>query len=551
MGAALGLRRRLDKPTPPGRAVPKQPGLLVILDGFAYGDPDHPCNAVALANTPTFDRLRRECPVAMLRNNGEHVGLPPGQMGNSEVGHLNIGAGRVVKQDFPRINDAVADGSIANIPVVRELLGGLKARGGRLHLIGLLGPGGIHAHEGHVAGALQAAKAAGIHDVWVHPIGDGRDTPPRSAHAYLKTLEAQMAKHGGRIADFVGRYYAMDRDQRWERTEAAYRLYREGKGHRASDAHGALDAAYARGEGDEFVTATNIDPDGVVRDGDAVWWLNFRPDRSRQMTRAFKQPDFAGFARPMPQVDWLCMTQYDRSFLSYPGLAVAFRPAHAKMTLAEQLSKLGLTQMHLAETEKYAHVTYFLNGGHEQPFPGEERVLVPSPKVATYNLQPEMSAGLLTDKVLEALGGGFDFIVVNYANPDMVGHTGDLDATIRAMEFVDNCIHRVLAVATELGFVTLITSDHGNAEEMCKRLPDGGRGEPVTKHSMNPSPLIAVNAGRARLEAEGSLSQVAPTMLELMGLPVPAEMTAPSLVTWPAGSDDPTPRAVPRPKTRT
>jgi 2,3-bisphosphoglycerate-independent phosphoglycerate mutase len=516
----------------PAAAKPKRPGLLVILDGFAFGDPTSPCNAVALATTPTFDRLRRECPVVDLECSGERVGLPPGQMGNSEVGHLNIGAGRVVDQDFMRINKAIEDGSFAK-HLARSFEHVRKTKG-RLHLFGLLGPGGVHAHESHFAAALAAARTAGIRDVWVHPIGDGRDTPPQSARTFLATLERRMEAAGvGRIADFVGRYYAMDRDSRWDRIEAAYRLYTEAAGRTASSAVAALEAAYARGENDEFVQSTSIHREGAVRAGDACLWLNFRPDRSRQMTRAFTAPEFGQFPRnAIADLHWTCMTQYDKEFAAWPGVAIAFPPAAVHGTLAQHLSALGLAQFHTAETEKYAHVTYFLNGGREAPWPGETRNLIPSPKVATYDLKPEMSSGEVTDEVLEAMGsGGYDFVVVNFASPDMVGHTGKLDAAIKAVEFIDNCVHRCTAVATELGFVTLITADHGNCEEMCKVNADGSRGEPVTKHTMNPVPLILVNGGKGiSLAAGGALENVAPTLLDLMGLPIPREMTAKSLV---------------------
>jgi 2,3-bisphosphoglycerate-independent phosphoglycerate mutase len=513
--------------------VARRPGLLVVLDGFAWGSPG-PCNAVELAQTPTFDRLRATCPHTDLKNNGEAVGLPPGQMGNSEVGHLNIGAGRIVPQDLMRINRSIQDGTLGQR--VAPAFEHAKATGGRVHFIGLLGPGGVHAHESHLGAALKSAANFGA-QVWVHPVLDGRDTPPQSAAQYLSTLESQVREAGvGRVADIVGRYYSMDRDQRWERIQAAYDLYTGKPKHTAPSAHEALLAAYARHETDEFVAATGIDPEGAVRDGDAVVWLNYRPDRSRQMTRAFMDPDFQGFQRkPLRNLLWLCLTQYDKSFAAWPGVRVAFGPEPVPDTLAEHLSRLGLTQYHVAETEKYAHVTYFLNGGREAPFEGETRELVPSQKVATYDLRPEMSAGEVTDKLLWALGsGGYDFCVVNYANPDMVGHTGKLEATVKAVEFIDNCLNRVVSVASELGFVTLITADHGNAEEMCKVNEDGSRGEPITKHTMNPSPLLVVNGPKGlRLRDGGALENVAPTLLELMGLPIPAAMTAPSLVVQP------------------
>jgi 2,3-bisphosphoglycerate-independent phosphoglycerate mutase len=522
-----------------------RPGLLIILDGFAWGDAADPCNAVARAATPTLDALRRDWPSTELANHGPAVGLPEGQMGNSEVGHLNIGAGRVVLQDFMRVNRDIQSGAFARNEAYRAAFVHVGRTGGRLHLIGLLGPGGVHAHESHFGAALRSAAAAGLtaDRVWVHAIGDGRDTPPRSALGFLDTLSEQIEQAGvGRVADFVGRYYAMDRDKRWERIEHAFRLYAAGEAEReAEDAHAAVEAAYDAGEDDEFVKATLIDARGTIRDGDAVVWLNYRPDRSRQMTRAWMQPDFAGFDRAEADgrggraggerdIAWVCTTLYDKAFADFPGVHVAYPPVHVEMTLAEHVSVLGLTQFHAAETEKYAHVTYFLNGGRETPFTGEDRKLVASPKVATYDLKPEMSAEPLTDEVLSALGsGGHDLVVVNYANPDMLGHTGDLAATIRAMEFMDNCVGRLVTVAQELGFVTLITSDHGNAEEMCTRNADGSPGEPVTKHSMNPSPLLVVGA-EVSLREDGALSNVAPTLLELMGLPVPPHMTAGSLL---------------------
>ncbi len=514
-----------------------KPALLVILDGFAFGDPDHPCNAVALADTPCLDRLRAECPWVEIDNNQHHVGLPEGQMGNSEVGHLNIGAGRVIYQDFLRINKAIEDDEFGENDAYRAAFAHVRRTGGRLHLVGLLGDGGVHAHEDHFGAALMAAADFGLvgNRVWVHPILDGRDTDPRSALEFMDTLLAQIhIADVGAVADIVGRYYAMDRDQRWERVEHAYRLYTDGAATRsASDAMTAIDMAYAADEDDEFVKATSIDADGVVRDGDAVIWLNFRPDRSRQMARAFMQPDFEGFERTPPKdLVWVCTTQYDDRFLSYPGIHIAYPPARATQTLGEHISSLGLRQLRIAETEKYAHVTYFMNGGREEPFEGEERVLVPSPKVATYDLKPEMHAGEVTDKILHAMGSeDFDLIVVNYANPDMVGHTGNLPAAIEMMGFIDNCLDRLTSVGTELGYVTLITSDHGNCEEMCKCNDDGSAGDRTTNHSMGPSPLLVVNGPKGlKLRDGGALCNVAPTLLDLMGLDKPEKMTAKSLV---------------------
>ncbi len=512
-----------------------RPALLVILDGFGFGDPDHPCNAVELANTPTLDKLRAESPWTFIDNNQHHVGLPEGQMGNSEVGHLNIGAGRIVYQDFLRINKAIEDTEFGNNDAYQAAFDHVRSTGGRLHLFGLLGPGGVHAHEDHFAAALKAAASARIDEVFVHPILDGRDTDPRSAAGFLDTLTTQMTRaNNGTIADIVGRYYAMDRDQRWERVQSAYDLYTGAAATRdAPDAQAALAAAYLAGEDDEFAAATRIDPNGAVREGDACIWLNFRPDRSREMTRAFMDPAFTGFDRTPPSnLLWVCTTQYDDAFVAWPGIHIAYPPSRPTGTLGEHIAGLGMRQLRIAETEKYAHVTYFFSGGRETPFEGEDRILIPSPQVATYDLQPEMNAGEVTDRLLHAMGSeDYDLMVVNYANPDMVGHTGNLDAAVQMMEFMDNCLNRLVSVAGELGYLVLITSDHGNCEEMCKVADDGGRGDRVTAHSMEPSPLIAVHAGvGVSLRSGGALCNVAPTLLDLMGLPIGAEMTAKSLV---------------------
>ncbi len=513
------------------------PALLVILDGFGFGEPDHPCNAVALADTPCLDRLRQDVPWVEIDNNQHHVGLPEGQMGNSEVGHLNIGAGRVIYQDFLRINKAIEDGTFEENDALQAAFAHARRHDGRVHFMGLLGPGGVHAHEDHFGAALLAAAEAGLdpEQVWVHPILDGRDTDPRSAKDFMETLLGQIhLADVGAVADIVGRYYAMDRDQRWERVEHAYQLYAAAQATRvADDPLQAIDMANEADEDDEFCKATSIDPEGALRDGDAVVWLNFRPDRSRQMTRAFMQPDFDGFERTPPKdLLWVCTTQYDDRFLDYPGIHIAYPPARPTQTLGEHIASLGLKQLRIAETEKYAHVTYFLNGGNETPFEGEERVLIPSPDVATYDLKPEMSAGEVTDRILHAMGSeDFDLIIVNYANPDMVGHTGNLQAGIEMMAFMDNCLDRLTQVATELGYVTLITSDHGNCEEMCKCNEDGSAGDRLTNHSMGPSPLMVVNGPKGlKLREGGALCNVAPTLLELMGLDKPELMSAESLV---------------------
>jgi 2,3-bisphosphoglycerate-independent phosphoglycerate mutase len=513
----------------------RRPLVLIIRDGWGknpFPQWDH-ANAVKLATHPVADRLLAEYPNVLIRTSGFDVGLPEGTMGNSEVGHQNIGAGRIVDQESVRITKAIRNGEFFDNLELNAAVTHARDSGTTLHLFGIVSDAGVHGLLEHLYGCLELCRRRGLKRVFLHAFTDGRDSSRNAGLEYIRQVEAKMKELGvGRIATVIGRYYAMDRDNRWERIAQAYALYTQAKGRTAASARAAIESAYALGEGDEFVQPVVVDPEGVVREGDAVLWLNFRPDRSRQITRAFMDAAFEGFPRDkLADLHWVCMTQYDKSFAGWPGLHVAYPPTAVADCLAEHLSKLGLTQFHTAETEKYAHVTYFLNGGREAPFPGEDRKLVPSPKVATYDLQPEMSAGPLTDEVLLALGsGGYDFVVVNYANPDMVGHTGRLEPTIRAVEFVDHCINRLTTVATELGFVTLITADHGNCEELCK-VVDGRPGEPVTKHTLNPVPLILVNGGAGvKLQDGGALENVAPTLLDLMGLPIPEAMTARSLV---------------------
>lgn len=504
-------------------------GLLVILDGFGWGDPDHPCNAVALANTPNLDALRAKQPLE-ITNNEHHVGLPEGQMGNSEVGHLNIGAGRVMYQDFLRINKAIEDGSFEENEAYKAAFSHVKKTGGRIHLMGLLGPGGVHGHEDHWGAALWACAEEGV-KAYVHPVLDGRDTDPRSAAEFLITLQGQMdLADCGTWGTMVGRYFAMDRDQRWERTKLAYDLYTRGEG-RFTEPGTALLEAYQADEDDEFVKPVLLDKEGIIREGDACIWLNFRPDRSRQITRAFMDPDFAGFEREkIDNLLWVCTTQYDDAFLQFPGVEIAYGPHRPSDTLGEHISGLGLRQFRISETEKYAHVTYFMNGGREEPFPGEDRKLIPSPKVATYDLQPEMNAYDVTDNLVGAIRDGYDLVVVNYPNGDMVGHTGNLEASIKAVEVMDECLGRVFAAAEEEGYVGLLTSDHGNCEEMC-HVKDGEPAGRITAHSMEPSPLMAFGAAKeVVLEGPGALCNVAPTLLELMELEKPNLMNAESLV---------------------
>jgi 2,3-bisphosphoglycerate-independent phosphoglycerate mutase len=486
---------------------------------------------------PTWRGLLEAWPHCKLEASGEAVGLPPGQMGNSEVGHLNLGSGRPVLQDLPRIDAAIADGSFAANPELRAAVERAARPGGRLHLISLIGPGGVHANDRHLVAAAALARALGADDVVVHALLDGRDTPPRSADGYLCDLERRLraAHPGARIATVGGRYFGMDRDRRWDRTKAAYDAIVHGLGSRARSAEAAIAAGYGRGENDEFVTPTVIDGiDGTVRDGDAVIHLNFRADRARQLTHALVDGDtFDAFPRGRRPHGLLVVTMTD--YEAGLPVGVAFPPVIVR-SLAETFSDLGWRQTHIAETEKYAHVTYFFNGGVEDPWPGEDRVLVPSPSVATYDLQPEMSAGGVTDALVGAIGsGGYDFIVANYANADMVGHTGDWDATVRAIEALDACLARVAAAvlgsdraraAARLGAILCITADHGNAEEM-----RDAAGHPVTAHSLGPVPLlIAGGPGSGYRLRDGVLADVAPTLLELCQVRPWEGMTGRSLI---------------------
>ena len=517
-------------PTAPAVRPAVRPLVLLILDGFGCRAPA-PDNAISNAATPHWTRLLATCPHATLDASELSVGLPEGQMGNSEVGHLNIGAGRVVYQDYTRIDRAIADGQFAANPALAGACDAARTAGGALHVLGLLSPGGVHSHERQVAAMVEMAAARGVPRVLVHAFLDGRDTPPSSAAASLAFMESVCARHpGARIASVVGRYYAMDRDQRWERVAPAYELVVDGRApHVAASAQAALAAAYARGETDEFVQATAVvDAAGrpaAMADGDAVVFMNFRADRARQLTRALTDPAFAGFARArVPKLSaYVCLTSYGDEFAALP---VAFAPQSIRNGFGEVLSALGLTQLRIAETEKYAHVTYFFNGGVEAVYPGEDRILVPSPKVATYDLKPEMSAPEVTDRLVAAIASGrYDVVVCNYANGDMVGHTGDFAAAKRAVEVLDACVGRVVAATQAAGGEVLITADHGNAETMF----DPATGQPHTAHTRNPVPLLYV--GRpATVAAGGALADLAPTMLALMGLPAPPEMTGRPLV---------------------
>ena len=520
-----------------GGARPR-PIVLVVLDGFGIG-PDPAKDAIAAADMPRWRAALAACPHSVLRASEDAVGLPAGQMGNSEVGHLNLGAGRPVLQDLPRIDAAIADGSFFTRPALVAACEHAKATG-RLHAVGLIGPGGVHSHDQHLVALVQLAARMGVPSVKVHALLDGRDTPPSSALGFMRDLEARLAAAhpDARVASVGGRYYAMDRDKRWERTEQGYDAIVHAEGLVAASATAAIEEAYARGETDEFVAPTVVaGTDGAVRDGDAIVHFNFRADRARQLTHALARADFADFdrtspaGRPAPR-DLLVVTMSE-----YEGglpVQVAFGPEEAR-SLAQAFSEAGWTQFHVAETEKYAHVTYFFNGGVEAAWPGEERRLVPSPKVATYDLQPEMSATGVTDELVAAIGSGrYDFIVANFANPDMVGHTGVWGATVTALGVIDGCLGRIFdaVAAAEAadpdgpGAVVFVTADHGNADDMVDEA-----GEPVTKHSLNPVPLLGMGrALRGRTLADGVLADVAPTVLDLAGLPSWEGMTGRSLL---------------------
>ncbi|HEX7076957.1 MAG TPA: 2,3-bisphosphoglycerate-independent phosphoglycerate mutase [Candidatus Eisenbacteria bacterium] len=499
---------------------------LVILDGWGLR-PETEGNAVRLARTPVMDGLLAKHASATLTTHGRAVGLPDGQMGNSEVGHLNLGAGRVVYQDLTRIDAAVEDGSLAGNAVLQDAFAH-AAKGERtLHFIGLLSPGGVHSHERHLHAMIRAAAAAEVPRIVVHAFLDGRDTGPRSARPSLEATEAllrSLGPHG--ISSVIGRYFAMDRDKRWPRVERAYRAMVAGEGERAATPEEALARAYDRGEGDEFVQPTVIgDPRARrIARGDAVVAFNFRPDRMRQMSRALGDPAFDGFPRPeWPlELHYACMTRYDETF-PYP---VLFADEPLRRVMGEVVSQAGIRQLRIAETEKYAHVTYFFNGGEEVPFPGEERVLIPSPQVATYDQRPEMSAREVTDELTRRLADDtFGFFVLNFANPDMVGHTGVIPAAVRAVETVDECLGRVLESVRARGGAALVTADHGNCEEMI----DAKTGGPHTAHTLNPVPILIAGDGGHGVR-DGILADVSPTLLELMDLDAPPEMTGRSLI---------------------
>ena len=502
-----------------------KPVVLLILDGWGYSE-SREFNAIYQAKTPNWDQMWANNPHALIGTSGSRVGLPDGQMGNSEVGHLNIGAGRIVYQDLTRVSRSIEDGSFYANPALVGACDAANSKNGAVHIFGLLSPGGVHSHEEHIHAMVDMAVKNGCSQVYVHAFLDGRDTPPRSAGPSLERLQQAMEQSGGgRLATIVGRYYAMDRDNRWERVSAAYDLVTGAEAaFSAPDAQTALQMAYERDENDEFVQGTRIGETVQMQDGDSIIFMNFRADRAREITRAFIEPDFAEFERKvtLTLASYVTLAQYHEEF----AVPVAFGKEELNNTLGQYLSDLDLHQLRLAETEKYAHVTFFLNGGREEPFPNEERVLIPSPKVATYDLQPEMSSVEVTDALVEAIEGGeFDLIVCNYANPDMVGHTGDFDAAVQAIEAIDRALGRILKALTTAGGELLLTADHGNADQM--RDPDNG--QPHTAHSNNPVPLVYV--GRpGELAGGGALCDIAPTLLTIFGLEKPKEMTGRSLL---------------------
>jgi 2,3-bisphosphoglycerate-independent phosphoglycerate mutase len=504
-----------------------RPVVLCVLDGFGLND-DPRRNALLAARMPTWHRLIAEWPTCRLEASGEAVGLPAGQMGNSEVGHLNLGAGFPVLQDLPRISRAIEDGSFLENPVLRAAVDHALSRGTRLHLLALIGPGGVHAVDAHIEAMVALAANAGLppERILLHAFTDGRDTPPRSADEFLPALIARFAGRA-RVATVSGRFYAMDRDRRWERTQLAWEGLVHGMGEHAPDPMLAIAAAYARGEGDEFIRPTVIGDYAGMIDGDAVLHLNFRADRARQLTQALALDDLGAFDRGRRPADLFVATLTEYQAPDELPVAVAFAPLEID-ALPAYLARLGLRQLHVAETEKYAHVTYFFNGGVEEPLPGEDRILVPSRRdVPTYDLAPEMSAPEITTRLLEAVGSGtYDFIIVNYANPDMVGHTGVWDAAVRAAEFVDGCLAQVSEAVLDAGGALVITADHGNIEEMRDAM-----GEPQTAHTTSPVPLVLVaEAWRGARLRDGILADVAPTLCELMGLDPPPSMTGRSLL---------------------
>lgn len=502
----------------------KKPVALIIMDGFGY-NPDSYGNAIADAKKPNLDKLFAECPHTLIGASGLDVGLPDGQMGNSEVGHTNIGAGRVVYQMLVKISKSIKEGTIRKNPAIVGAVENCVKNGSALHLMGLLSDGGVHSHIEHLFGLMEMAKDMGVEKIYVHAFLDGRDVPPTSGAEYMEKLVEETKRIGaGKVATVMGRFYAMDRDNAWDRVEKAYAAMVYGEGVEGCCPVGAIKKSYEEGVTDEFMVPTVLDKEGAIKSGDSVIFFNFRPDRARQITRAFVDPDFTGFPRKNGffPLHFVCMTQYDATM---PNVHVAFPPEALTMTMGEYISKHGLTQLRIAETQKYAHVTFFYNGGEEKTFPGEDRILIKSPDVETFDLKPEMSAYEVTDAVVKAIEEDkYNMIILNYANCDMVGHTGIEEAAAKAVEAVDACVGRTVDAILKAGGAALITADHGNAEKM--KEPDGA---PFTAHTTNPVPLI-VAGYPCKLREGGRLADLSPTMLDIMGLPKPPEMDGESLI---------------------
>ena len=503
--------------------------MLMILDGFG-DNKNKDGNAIKLAKKPNIDKLMKKYPNTDIFTSGLHVGLPEGQMGNSEVGHTNIGAGRIVYQELTRITKSIEDGDFFSNPEFIAAIDNCKKHNSKLHILGLVSDGGVHSHNRHLYGLLEMAKRRDFEDVYVHCFLDGRDTPPASAETYIAELQEKMKEKGvGKIASLSGRFYAMDRDKRWQRVQKCYDALVNGEGEKAGDPIKAIEDSYQKEVFDEFVVPTVMcngnEPVAKIEENDSVIFFNFRPDRAREITRALVDPEFDGFKTKKMNLYYVCFTSYDETM---PNVHIAFKKEPLKNTFGEVISEAGLTQLRIAETEKYAHVTFFFNGGEEKQYPGEDRILVPSPKVETYDMKPEMSAYEVTDKVCEALENDkYDVVILNFANTDMVGHTGSLQAAIKAVEAVDECVGKIVKIIEEKQGNLLITADHGNAEQMI----DYKTGEPHTAHTTNPVPIILVTDNKAyKLKENGKLADLAPTMLDLMGINKPEEMTGESLL---------------------
>ncbi len=504
----------------------KKPVVLCILDGFGWTPQITYGNAIAAANTPNLDKIFANYPYTAIAASGMAVGLPDGQMGNSEVGHTNIGAGRRVYQQLTLITKSILDGEMAkNDVLVRNMKAAIDA-GKAVHFMGLIGPGGVHSHVEHLFGLLDTAKALGAKEVYIHGFMDGRDTDPRSGEGYLGDIQTKLDEIDlGKIASVSGRYYAMDRDSNWERSEKAFAAMVYGEGEKAANWQECIANSYANDVTDEFVLPTVTADGGTVKNGDTVVFINFRPDRARQMSRIFTDDDFTGFERKggRPQVQFVCMAQYDATM---PNCEVAYPPADLSNVMGEYLAANGKTQLRIAETEKYAHVTFFFNGGREEPFEGEDRCVIPSPKVATYDLKPEMSAPEVTSECVSRINSGkYDVVILNYANCDMVGHTGDFDAAVKAVEAVDTAVAQIFDAALSAGGAVILTADHGNADKMMNE-----DGSPFTAHTTNVVPCLIAGAGDLTLRVDGDLADLVPTMLEIMEMPQPKEMTGKTLI---------------------